>query len=138
MAKKFPFHAFLRMKEPPEAAPAHLILASTDFIPKIIRERLGSIVLHGEPILLAAEADLDSLGRILPVWLLATKRHVVAVPAVAEMPVNGPYDYKAIADFDIHPSVGSTSLRLFLKATPVELVRFTNENRERFQRIWYS
>src|SRR5450830_1467648 len=112
-----------------------LILASTDYIPKLIRERLEGIVLHGEPILLAAEADLDSLGRILPVWLLATSSHLVVVSAVPEMPVKGPYDYKAITDFDIHPSIGSTSLRLFLKTTPVELVRFTNENRERFQRV---
>jgi len=123
------------MKEPPEVAPTPLILASTDFIPKIIRERLEGIVLHGEPILLAAEADLDSLGRILPIWLLATKNHLVVVPAVPEIPVNGPYDYKAITDFDIHPSIGSTSLRLFLKTTPAELIRFTNENRERFQRV---
>ncbi|MBU2495426.1 MAG: ABC transporter ATP-binding protein [Candidatus Omnitrophota bacterium] len=123
------------MKEPSGVASIPLILSSTDCIPKLIRERLEDIVLHGEPILLAAEADLDSLGHILPVWLLATKGHVVVVPAVSEMPVKGPYDYKAITDFDIHPSIGSTSLRLFLKAIPVELVRFTNENRERFQRV---
>ncbi len=123
------------MKESSEVAPAPLILASTDSIPQLIRERLEVIVLHGEPIVLAAEADLDPLGRILPVWLLATKNHVVVVPAVPEIPVKGPYNYKAISNFDIHPSIGSTSLRLFLKKTPAELVRFTNENRERFQRV---
>src|SRR3989339_430031 len=111
------------MKESSGVVPTPLILASTDFIPKIIWERLEGIVLHGEPILLAAEADLDSLGRILPVWLLATKTHLVVVPAVPEMPVKGPYDYKAVNNFDIHPSIGSTSLRFFLKAAPVELVR---------------
>jgi ATP-binding cassette subfamily B protein len=123
------------MKEPSGVMPTPLILASTDCIPQLIRERLEDVVLHGEPILLAAEADLDSFGHILPVWLLATSSHLVVAPAVPEMPVKGPYDYKAISDFDIHPSIGSTSLRLFLKATPVELVRFTNENRERFQRV---
>ena len=116
------------MKEP-------LVLSSTDRIPKLIRERLQDVVLHNEAILLAAEADLDSLGHILPVWLLATESQIVVVPAVPEIPVKGPYDYKAITDFDIHPSIGSTSLRFFLKTTPVELVRFTNENRERFQRV---
>ncbi|MFH0796566.1 MAG: ABC transporter ATP-binding protein [Candidatus Omnitrophota bacterium] len=125
------------MSEPASSQqyPEPIVLASVDFIPRVILERIKNTAIASEPILLAVEADLDGRGNIMPIWLLATDRHIVTVPAVPEYSLWGPYTYQTITDFDLRTTVGSTSLRIFVNSTPVELVRFSNEHRERFQRV---
>jgi len=121
--------------EPAGPVETPIVLGSVDRIPGLILQRLQDTAIQDEEILLAAEADLDELGHIEPVWLLAGTKHVVAVPAVPDRPLRGPYAYAVTNDFDLHPSIGSTSVRVFVEKTPFELVRFTNEFRERFQRV---
>jgi len=112
-----------------------VILASCDFIPEPIRGRFLKAGVKEEEILLAAEADLSATGEVMPVWFLATPEVVLSVPAEQEAPIQGPYRYEEIADFDLHSTVGSTCLRAHIDGIQVELARFTNEHRERFRRV---
>lgn len=120
---------------PPEAAPETIVIASTAHVPRLIREKISDLPAAAEPILLAVEGDIDTTGHIVPVWLLATADHVMAVSAAPGSAVRGPYAYRAIADLDIHSTVGSTTLRVFINYTPTDLIRFTNEHRETFLRV---
>jgi len=115
--------------------PSPVILASTSSIPHVIRQRLEKIGLADARFLFAAEADLNRVADIMPVWLLAGEDFVVSVPADSHEPVAGPFQYKDIRSFDLKSTVGSTSLRANVDGISVELARFTNEFRERFQRV---
>lgn len=111
------------------------ILASCPFLPLAILRRLRGAGMHTEKILIAAEGDLSTEGWIVPVWLLVGEHHVCGVPAEGAFDLRGPFSYDQIDAFDLRGTVGSTSLRAITGGAPVDLVRFTNEYRERFSRV---
>jgi len=112
-----------------------VILASCPFLPMAVLRRLRGVGMHGEKILIAAEGDLSTEGWIVPVWLLVGDKHVCGVPAEPAFDLRGPFSYDEIDAFDLRGTVGSTSLRAIAGGAPVDLVRFTNEYRERFSRV---
>lgn len=123
------------MNKPEESAPGPVILGSVARIPWLIREKAAEFIPDPEAIVLAAEGDIDEHGHIMPVWLLATAEMVLSVPAMPGYPVRGPFAYKAVADFDLQATVGSSAVRVFIGYTPTALIRFTNERRETFLRV---
>ena len=112
-----------------------IILASCQFLPTAILRRLRGAGMHTERILIAAEGDLSTEGWIVPVWLVVGEKHVCGVPAESAFDLRGPFSYDDVDAFDLRGTVGSTSLRAVVHGAPIDLVRFTNEYRERFSRV---
>ena len=114
---------------------APTILAATATIPSEIYSRLAQAQIRADDVLIAVEGDLDDVGRIEPIWLIVTESSVSSIPSATEQPISGPYSMESIEDFRIRISVGSASLQVVLEGLPVDLIRFTNRHRERFQRV---
>ena len=112
-----------------------IILASCGFLPVAVLRRLREAGMRDEEILVAAEGDLSTEGWIVPIWLVVGEKHVCGVPAEPEFGLRGPFSYDQVDAFDLRGTVGSTSLRAVVHDAPIDLVRFTNEYRERFSRV---
>ncbi|MBI4551326.1 MAG: ABC transporter ATP-binding protein [Candidatus Latescibacteria bacterium] len=112
-----------------------IILASTPDVPPLIRDRMKAANVDGQPVLLAVEGDLNEHGQLTPVWLIVMPDRVVSVPAAQADPIIGPFTFGQTEEFRLRGTVGSSSLQAMVDGLHIDLIRFTNTHRERFQRV---
>ena len=84
---------------------------------------------------MAAEADLSPRGEEAQVWLLVSRKALLVVSATQSDDQRRLVNVEEIQDVDLRATVGSTSFRAKLDDLFVDLIRFSNALRERFQRV---
>jgi ATP-binding cassette subfamily B protein len=110
-------------------------LGSTSAIPSPVLEAARTRGLDPASLLIAAEGDLTLHGTEMPVWLLVGADSLLVAPVLPSTPDERFFRYDEIEDFDLHGTVGSTALRAKMDGVFLDLIRFTNAHRERFQRV---
>lgn len=112
-----------------------IVLAATPDIPGAVLNRLHDIHIEPEAIRVAVEGDLNEHGQIRGVWFIATDDMVMSVPVAQDERITGPYLIEKIQSFQLRSTIGSTALQVTMDGLPVDMIRFTNRFRERFQRV---
>ncbi|NUN94897.1 MAG: ABC transporter ATP-binding protein [Candidatus Omnitrophica bacterium] len=112
-----------------------VILASTSHIPQSILQRAEREGFRVDRLQVAAEADLSLSGVEMPIWLLANERALWVAPIREEIGEGRHFRLEEFEDIDLRGTVGSTCLRARIEGAYVEIIRFTNAHRERFQRV---
>jgi ATP-binding cassette subfamily B protein len=112
-----------------------VILASSPAIPKQVLQRAEDLGFLPGGLRIAAEADLSLGGQEMPIWLVASEDAILVVPLHPGGGQERHFRLDELEDIDLHGTVGSTSLRAKLDGIFLDLIRFTNAHRERFQRV---
>ena len=112
-----------------------VVLASRPTVPDSVLEQSRECGFDPNRLLIAAEADLSLAGEEMPVWLLVSEENLLVVSAASEDEDRHLLKLEEIEDLSLHGTVGSTSFRVKVEGLFLVLVRFTNEHRERFQRV---
>ncbi len=108
---------------------------SVDKIPDVIRKKALEIGFSDQDHLFSMRADLDLDGKAGAVWLVVGKNHLASVSASAEgAMVCAPIEITSIQKVRSTQTVGSAFLQVMVDGAYVDVVRYTNGNRELFSR----
>lgn len=100
-----------------------------------MRRRLHEAGLNGSPLVLCAPTDIDRLGSYRPQWLAATAEHVWVVPEDPSDPGVIGVPLPSVQEFRTLPGVGSGTVAAKVDGTYIELIRYSNRQAYRFERV---
>jgi len=99
-----------------------------------VLNRLKEKGISAKDILIATTADLDQSGAFCTIWVLVTKDRLLVIPE-SGLQEEISLDLARIESFKIRPTVGSAFLQVKLEGYFVDIVRFTNLQRNRFTKL---
>lgn len=102
--------------------------------PDAVRRRLSEAGADGD-LLLCTPTDIDRLGGYNPQWLAATAERVWVVPESPREPGVISFAVKDAAEFRTVAGVGSGTLAARLEGNFVDLLRYSNRQAYRFERV---
>ncbi len=95
-------------------------------------ERFGAV--DGQ-LRLSTATDIDLLGRYEPQWLAVTPQRLWIVSDGEEPAVRLSLELSEVSEFRTQPGVGSGLLQARVKGSYVDLLRYSNRNAYRFEKI---
>lgn len=103
-------------------------------IPKTVIDRLSDIGVSPKDIKLAAIADLDIQGNSATVWVFVTPEKIISLPEKAGGQETV-LDLKDVESTRVYSTVGSAFFQARVGGVYIDIARFTNLLRYRFERI---
>ena len=110
----------------------------TGELPDSLRGAADALGIEEAPVLFAARSDLDLAGSEGTVWLVVCERQAFAVQITAQgafRNVSGPFTLAEADKVRAFTTVGSAFLQLRINGLYVDVIRYSNAQRELFGRV---